>query len=57
MSFFKIPDLSDFLFSLSDEVREGMFSKLPERREVALSRLRETLPASFDLPVVPFLKG
>jgi cytochrome P450 len=52
MSFFPILDLSEFLFSLSSEVREGLFSKLPERREVALSRLRETLPSSFDLPYI-----
>jgi cytochrome P450 len=52
MSFFPILDISDFFLSLSDEVREGLFSKLPERREVALSRLRETLPTSFDLPYI-----
>jgi len=52
MSFFPILDLSDFFFSLSNEVREGLFSKLPARKEVALSRLRETLPASFDLTYI-----
>jgi cytochrome P450 len=52
MSFFPLIDLSDFFFSLSSEVREGLFSKLPDRREVALSRLRETLPTSFDLEYI-----
>lgn len=52
MSFFPVLDLSDFFLSLSSEVREGLFSTLPDRREVALSRLREALPSSFDLPYI-----
>lgn len=52
MSFFLVPDLSQFFFSLSSKVREDLFSRLPDRREVALSRLRETLPTSFDLPYI-----
>lgn len=52
MSFFPVLDLSDFFFSLSSEVREDLFSRLPERRKVAINRLRETLPPSFDLPYI-----
>jgi cytochrome P450 len=52
MAFFLVPDVTDFFFSLASEVREDLFSRLPARREVALSRLRETLPATFDLPYV-----
>jgi len=47
-----IPDITDFFFSLSSEVREDLFSRLPNRRAVALSRLREILPTSFDLPYI-----
>ena len=47
-----IPDLTDFFFSLSSEVREVLFSRIPIRRETALSRLRETLPTTFDLPYI-----
>ncbi|MEO1636137.1 MAG: hypothetical protein AAFS04_13765 [Cyanobacteria bacterium J06631_9] len=47
-----IPDLTDFFFSLSSEVREDLFSRIPIRRETALSRLRETLPTTFDLPYI-----
>ena len=43
-----IPDLSDFCASLSSEVREGVLSDVPEKRGAALSKLRETLPASFE---------
>jgi cytochrome P450 len=52
MSFFPVLDLSDFFFSLASEVREDLFSSIPQRREVALSRLREILPASFDLSYI-----
>jgi hypothetical protein len=52
MAFFLVPDVTDFFFSLASEVREDLFSRLPARREVALSRLRETLPATFDLPYI-----
>ena len=52
MSFFLVPDLTDFFFSLSSEVREGLLSQMPARREVAISRLRETLPTTFDLPYI-----
>ncbi|MEM9944773.1 MAG: hypothetical protein AAF810_01730, partial [Cyanobacteria bacterium P01_D01_bin.36] len=47
-----IPDITDFFFSLSSEVREDLFSRLPNRRAIALSRLREVLPTSFDLPYI-----
>ena len=47
-----IPDIKDFFFSLSSEVREDLFSRLPSRREVAINRLREVLPTSFDLPYI-----
>jgi len=52
MSFFPVLDLSDFFFSLSSEVREGLFSKVTERRAIALSRLKEILPPSFNLPYI-----
>ena len=52
MSFFPLLDISKFFFSLSSEVREDLFSDVPVKREVALSRLRETLPTTFDLSYI-----
>ncbi len=49
MSLFPITDVSEFFSSLADEVKEDIFSKIPQKRELALSRLRELLPAAFDL--------
>ena len=52
MSFFLVPDVKDFFLSLSSQVREDLFSQLPERREVAVSCLCDTLPQSFELSYI-----
>jgi len=50
MSMSPILDLSDFSQSLPTELREDLFSSLPQRKESALSRLHDFLAEPFDLP-------
>lgn len=52
MSIFPILDISDFSQSLPKEVREDLFSKIPERKKFALDRLRELLPNPFDFSYI-----
>ncbi|HEY9825322.1 MAG TPA: hypothetical protein V6D19_07735 [Stenomitos sp.] len=54
MSFFPIPDLSEFFTNLADDIKEDIHSKLPERKAAALSRLRELLPLTFDFDYIKF---
>lgn len=54
MSFFPIPDLSEFFSNLTDEIKEDVNSRLPERKASALSRLRELLPITFDLDYIKY---
>lgn len=43
-----LPDLKDFSSSLTFQVREDLFSNVPERRVAALRQVEEQLPAEFD---------
>ncbi len=54
MSFFPITDVSEFFSSLPDEVKEDILSKIPKKKELALSRLRELLPTDFDLSYIKY---
>ena len=54
MSLFPIADVSEFFSSLSDEVKEDILSKIPQKKELALSRLRESLPTVFDLAYIKY---
>lgn len=54
MSFFPIPDLSEFFANVADDIKEDINSKLPERKAAALNRLRELLPITFDLDYIKY---
>ncbi|MEC4818130.1 MAG: hypothetical protein SAK29_33395 [Scytonema sp. PMC 1069.18] len=52
MSFFPLADVSEFFSLLNEEVKEDLNSKLPERKALALNRLRELLPGNFELSYI-----
>lgn len=52
MSMSPILDISDFSQSLPSGMREDLFSSIPQRKETALTRLRDLLAEPFDLPYI-----
>lgn len=52
MPFFPIPDFSDFIADLANDIKEDINSRLPERKAAAFSRLRELLPLTFDFDYI-----
>jgi len=48
MPFYPIADISQFFSTLADEIKEDIISKLPQRKALALNRLSELLPTTFD---------
>jgi cytochrome P450 len=52
MSFFPILDISEFSKSLPTDLKEDLFSKIPQRRESSLKRLRDLLAEPYDLPYI-----
>ncbi|MDJ0591379.1 MAG: hypothetical protein QNJ72_15500 [Pleurocapsa sp. MO_226.B13] len=54
MSLFPITDVSEFFSSLTDEVKEDILSKIPKKKELALSHLGKLLPTAFDLDYIKY---
>lgn len=54
MSFYPIADVFKFFSTVTEEIKEDLISKLPDRQASALNRVRELLPTIFDLDYIKY---